>query len=221
MTSTRGHSLLVWTDDLETGGLQDLGEVRIQRVLAHEPVDGLATRAIGGIGALSAAEDERVAFVLEAPGLDPESTVFSATGLPPGAELDAASGAFHWKPAPDESGVDLPPVRFTAADGTSSVAEDVALDVTEAMAAFGGTVRLGNGSAVPGAVLRVTGTIGGPHFVRTDGVGRFRIFGVAPGVYRVKLDKPTKNAFRADAASATLTVGGGDVLDVDFVLTPR
>jgi len=221
MASTRDHSLLVWNDTIENGGVQDLGEVRIQRVLPHPPQDGLTTRPIGGIGALSAAEDERVAFVLAAPGLDPERTVFSATGLPPGAELDAASGAFHWKPAPDESGLALPPVRFAAADGTSSVTEDVTLAVSEAVGALGGTLRLGNGDPVSGAVLRVTGTVGGPHFVRTDPTGRFRMFGVAPGVYRVKLDKPTKSAFRAVPASATVTVPAGDVLDVDFVLTPR
>lgn len=216
--STRTHSVLAWADDL-AGEL--FGGVRVQRVLPHAPTDGLGTRAIGSIGALVAAEDERVAFVLTAPGLDPGTTVFSATNLPPGAELDAATGAFQWRPAPDESGLSLPAIHFAATDGGTAVDEDVAVDVVEAVASLGGTLRLGNGTPVAGAVLRVAGTAGGPRTVRTDAAGRFRFFDLAPRVYRVKLDEPTKKEFRATPGVMVRVVDGGDVFDADFVLVPR
>jgi hypothetical protein len=162
-----------------------------------------------------------VAFVLSAPGLDPALTVFSATHLPSGAELDPATGAFQWKPAPDESGLVLPPVRFAATDGVASVAEDVALDVTEAVSALGGTVRLAGGTPLAGAVIRIIGGAGGPHFVRTDAAGRFRFFAGAPGTYRARLDNPTKKEYRATPSALSIIVGNGDVLGADFVVTPR
>jgi subtilisin family serine protease len=219
IASTRTHSVLAWANLPVDPEVQQLAEVRVQRTLAHAPA-ALPGRAIGSIGTLAAAEHETVAFALTAPGLAPATTTFSAIGMPPGAELDPRTGAFQWIPAADERG-SHPPVRFAATDGTASVSEDVAVVVSEAVGAAGGVARLQGGGTVPGAVFRISGTPGGPRLGQTDASGRFRFEGLAPGRYRLRLDKPTRKAFRATPPAAIVEIGSSDVLDVDFLLTPR
>lgn len=93
---------------------------------------------LGAIGAQSVPELSTLAFSIAATDPDLEAPTYSATGLPPGATLDAATGAFSWTPAAGALAGSPYAVTFTASDGDLSDSEIVAITVTAALPGGGG-----------------------------------------------------------------------------------
>src|SRR5262249_47973987 len=148
----------------------------------------------GTIGPQTVAERASLAFAVTAPSLGAGAT-FGATNLPEGAVFDAATAVFRWMPGPDQAG-DYPAIGFTASDGATTLPETVAITVAEAKLTLGGTVRLGDGSPVPGAAIRAR-TAAGKWTAFSDANGRYRFTDLTPRAYTVRLDKPTKKFYVA------------------------
>ena len=85
---------------------------------------------LGVIGAQSVPELSTLAFTLTSTEPDGEPSTFSAPGLPPGATLDADTGAFSWTPAAGALAGSPYSVTFSAGDGALTDSEVVLLTVT-------------------------------------------------------------------------------------------
>ena len=154
--------------------------------------------------------------MLSAPGLNPTTTTFTATNLPRGAVFDPPTRTFRWVPAADQAG-SYPSVHFEAADGVSTVSENVTLTVTEAIPSISGTVTLSGGGPAPHLGLRLSG--GTKRVVFTDAAGRYRFDDLPARTYRLKLD--ASRPYQAIPRALSVVMAASDVHGVDLVVTPR
>lgn len=109
------------------------------------------------VGARSIPELSTLAFTLAATDPDGEPPTFSATGLPPGATLDPATGAFSWTPAAGDLAASPYSVTFNAGDGVLTDSEVVLLTVTPALPPTTGGGGGGGGCGLTG--LEVLGLL--------------------------------------------------------------
>jgi hypothetical protein len=185
-------------------------------VLPHAPPPpAFPAVAIGAIGNRTVGERSALGLVLSAPGLNPATTTFSAANLPAGAVFDPPTRTFRWVPEADQAG-SYPNVHFEAADGVSTVSENVVLAVTEVVHSISGRATLAGGGPAPLVGLRLTG--GTKRIVLTDAAGRYRFDDLPARTYRVKLDSRT---YLATPRSIDVVVAASDVHGVDLVVTPR
>src|SRR5262249_16927074 len=151
IVATRTDTVVVWR---EAGGIGST--IRAQRLFPHAPpAPPFPEVAIGTIGNRTVAERSVLGLVLSAPGLNPATTTFIVTNLPPGAVFDPPTRTFRWVPAADQAG-SYPSVHFEAADGVSTVSENATLTVTNAIQSISGTVTLSGGGPAPHGGLRLT-----------------------------------------------------------------
>ncbi len=218
VAATRTQVVLPYVTSAD--GLEPLG-VFAQRTLARTPAVTLPEHAIGAIGPLAVDERAVLAFTLALPAGFPEATTtFAATNLPPGAVFDAPTRTFRWMPSANEAGT-YSAVRFEAADGALTVAEEVTITVAERQRSLGGTIRLPGGAPLAGVRVELKG-MGRPRQVVTDVAGRYWFDGLEPGTaLRVRIGKPDARAYRLEPAGAAIVLGIADRRDVDFTATPR
>ncbi len=216
------HSVVAWMDS-ETSPAIEGGRVNVVTMLPTALPSQYVQVDLGSVGAVNLSEGQTVKMAVGAPGLDPATTTFAATGLPEGAFLEAATGLFTWRPNGSQSGTYE--VELSADDGASSVAETVDFDVAEATLTVGGTATYqGSGLPAAGMAFRLKGK--GAPFKRmtafSDAQGRFRFEGVTPGGrYKIKLDKPSKKRFRSDPRSIKLDLGPVDNVAPGFLVTAK
>src|SRR5262249_11067499 len=212
IVATRTDTVVIWR---EAGGVGST--IRAQRALPHAPpAPAFPAVAIGAIGHRTVAERPVLGLVLSAPGLNPATTTFTATNLPPGAVFDPPTRTFRWVPAADQAG-SYPSVHFEAADGVSTVSENVTLTVTNVIQSITGTATLPRGGPAPHVGLRLTG--GTKRVVFTDAAGRYRFDDLPARTYRIKLD--ASRPYVATPRSLPVVMAASDVHGVDLVVTPR
>jgi C1A family cysteine protease len=73
-------------------------------------------------------EGKPLTFTLAASDADYDVLAYSGSGLPDGAALDPATGAFSWTPAFTQSGAYA--IRFSVSDGISTVSRTASITVT-------------------------------------------------------------------------------------------
>ncbi len=79
-----------------------------------------------------------------------------------------------------------------------------------------GTVKDNTGGVLPGVSVTVTGeNVVGAQVAATNNVGFFRVIGLPPGAYKVRLEFPTFGALEYD-----LRVGVGDASNITAEMTP-
>ncbi len=84
------------------------------------------------IGNKTTTEGSPLTFAVSAADPDLDVLVFSATGLPPGATLDAGTGAFSWTPDSNDSVNSPYPVTFTVTDAQGAfMSESISIAVTD------------------------------------------------------------------------------------------
>ncbi len=105
-------------------GAADIGSQVLRMV---RPILNNATPVLQNISDCSGEEGNALAITLSASDSDGDPLEFSADGLPAGANLDAASGAFSWTPAYTQSGVFF--VHFKVSDGFAEDAQTVKITV--------------------------------------------------------------------------------------------
>jgi hypothetical protein len=71
-----------------------------------------------------------LSFTLSAADEDGDVLTYSASGLPAGATLDPATGAFSWTPGYDQAG-SYPGLVFAVDDGTASDSESITITVDD------------------------------------------------------------------------------------------
>jgi hypothetical protein len=102
-------------------GNTDTEDISIQVTPNAPPV-------LAGIGSKSVVEGATLSFVLSATDADGDPRAFSATGMPAGATLNSASGAFSWTAGPPGA---YGPIHFSVSDGHGgSDSEDVPVTVS-------------------------------------------------------------------------------------------
>ncbi len=224
---TATHTVVAWEDRRSDTGHPvypdpDFTEHRAQRLFPRPPGNEYPDRVIGSIGALTVGEGEFLRFRVVAPGQDPGATIYAASGLQAGAYFDSGTRLFQWRPDGDDAG-SYPGVVFTAASGGSTVTETVSIDVTARVSTVSGVVRLGDGTPLGGAALKVRGTTDRTRTVYTDAAGRYRLEGgLAPGKTVVLgLTNPTRGSYRTDPGVARVVAGTGDLVAPDLIATPR
>lgn len=79
------------------------------------------------IGSKTVSEGQVLAFSVSASDPDGDQLAYSATGLPAGADFNATSRAFSWRPSFSQSGTYA--VTFTASDGGMQDSETIAITV--------------------------------------------------------------------------------------------
>ncbi len=213
--------LWVSTTVPQDGDLPDLGAVVPLSVGLERP-DFVPT-AIGAIGSLWLAEHERLRLALAAPGLDPAATTFSASGLPEGAVLDAATGLFSFEPNGAQSGT-YANVRFEASDGVTTVSETTTINVAEAALSLSGVVTFaGAGAPAAGVAIELRGLPNGRHPIAfTDGLGRYRFGGLVPNRrYRLAIGRLSRRTVKFTSKPPAIDVGNADVRGSDLVVEPR
>jgi PKD repeat protein len=90
--------------------------------------NGNEAPVLNPIGAKVIAENSQLMFVVTASDVNSDSLSYSASGLPVGAEFDAAQQRFTWTPDYTQSGNFT--VTLSVTDGTTSDSEAVAITVT-------------------------------------------------------------------------------------------
>jgi hypothetical protein len=80
------------------------------------------------IGNQNIPENQNLSFSLSANDPDSDSLIYSVSGLPSGAILNANTGEFMWTPGYNNSGVY--PVTFVVSDGTLSDSESIEITVS-------------------------------------------------------------------------------------------
>jgi len=218
------QSMLTWVDTLNfdpgASTVTWTNPIFVQRVLAHSPPPTYPALAIGSIGPQSIAERAALSFMVNAPGLDPQSTTFSATNLPAGAVLDP-TGIFRWMPEANQAGV-YSAIHIAATDGVQTASEDVTITVTEANLSVSGTATSSTGTGLPAVAVKLSGGgIGGARTELTDSAGRFRFDNLVPGTYSVRLAPPSTRAYTATPSRTRVTVASSDVTGVQLVLTEK
>jgi serine protease len=114
-----------------------------------------APPVLGAIGDKTVAEGSTLAFTVTATDADGDTLAYSATGLPTGALLDNATGAFSW--TPDYSQAGSYEVTFTVSDGDLTDSETITITVTNTNRAPMLSVSgIGNKSVRPGETLSFT-----------------------------------------------------------------
>jgi hypothetical protein len=219
IAATPTHIVVSWVDTVgydPTTGLA-AAPISAQRVLAHPLPAGMARYEIGAIGAQSVAERQELTFALAASGLNPATTSFSGGNLPPGAVIDP-TGIFRWVPDADEAGV-YPAVHFEANDGAQTVAEDVAITVSEANLSIGGTVSLIDGTPMPAITVKLHGPASRGRKLLSDAAGHFQFNDLTPGRYRVRLGRPSSREYSTPRKA--VIVGSADQRDVNVVIAPK
>ncbi|GIW41823.1 MAG: hypothetical protein KatS3mg076_2400 [Candidatus Binatia bacterium] len=217
VVSSATQSLAVWTDVRFGGPFAHALVAR--RLLQKEPGPEFLPVEIGSIGDRGVAEGGRLALRLLASGLDPATVSFSASNLPPGASFDAANGLFVWQPRSDEAGA-YPGVHFEATDGTATVSEDLTVTATEARLAIEGSVRLADGTPVPGVALALSGTRPRRKFF-SDANGSFRVDVPGPGRYRIGVVRPSRAQYRMPNGRLVVEVNATDVHNADLLVEPK
>ncbi len=227
VAATASGTVVTWEDG-STDPLEDepayphpaFSALRAQRLFAHEPGAGYPARSIGTIGPLATAERELLRFRVTASGLDPDTAVFSASGLPTGAAFDVATRLFQWRPDGTQAGSFQ--VTFTAV-GETTVSETVSIAVAEQVSSLSGLVRLSDGTPVSGAVLQIKGTSDRRRAIQTDNDGRYRIEGgMTPGKpLTIKLTQPSKKSYRTAPSALRLSAVLGDQTAPDLIATPK
>ncbi len=211
---TREHAVHVWRQ-IDGEGDDEVRSVRAQRILSTSP-PSVPAHAVGAIGPQAASEGHKLSFTVEAPGLDPATTTFSASNLPPGAVFDPYFRTFQWIPLGNEVGA-YSFVHFEAADGTQTLSEDISITVAEGRLSVSGQTRTESGDPIPGAAVKLRGR-GAKRNGFSGADGRYLFDGLVPGPYTVRLDKPTKKEYRAKGTKVFLV----DVdATVDLILSPR
>jgi len=106
---------------------------------------------LAGVGNQATAEGTNLAFALAAVDPDGDAITYSAVGLPAGAALNAATGAFSWTPGYTQNGVYN--VTFRASDPFGGVdSEAITITVTDVNAAP-------TANAGPDATVDVSSTV--------------------------------------------------------------
>jgi hypothetical protein len=227
VAATATSTMVTWEDG-STDPLEDepayphpgFSAHRAQRLFAREPGAEYPERAIGSIGPVTTDERELLRFRVTAPGLDPGTATFTASGLPVGAVFDAPTRLFQWRPDGTQAGSYS--VTFTAA-GEATVSETVSIAVAEQISSLTGLVHLADGTPVPGAVLQIRGTSDRRRTIQTGGDGRYRIEGgITPGKpLTIKLTQPSKKSYRTEPSALRLSAGLGDQTAPDLIATPK
>ena len=217
LAATKLESIAVWSE--HTTNTRDT--VKLRHVLRHADAPDYPAATIGQIGALAIGEEQDLLRTIVAPaGFDPGTTTLAATGLPPGAIFDAPTGAFRWRPYGTEAG-SYPGVTFTATSGAQVASETVTVTVGEAVRALSGRVRLANGTPVTDARLQISGVPHEKPVAFTDRDGRYRLTGLAPKSYAVKLDSLSKKRYRVLGPIAKAALASGDAVLADIVVAPK
>jgi hypothetical protein len=215
VAATHTQALTAW-EDLRPNSCANYqyGSVYAQRAMPHADASGATVAEIGAIGARTVPEQSVLRLALAASGLNPASTVFSATNLPAGAVFDAPTRAFQWKPNPDQAGL-YPGVHFEASDGVQTVGEDVSITVTESSLALCGTVERLN-VPVANVAVRLKRRSEKPRTVWSDANGRFCFFYMLQDLYSLSVGKPSKATYSATPLSVNMTAS--DKTDVLLVV---
>lgn len=212
------HSIVVYGETIWESRRETIYAVA---VLARSADPSFVSASIGTIGTVELGEGETIKRAFSAPGLDPDTTTYSAADLPFGAYLDAATGLFSWRPNGAQAGsYDL---RFQASDGSGFITEDVTIEVIEASLSLSGTVRhAADGSPGAGISLKLKGFPKRRLLTYTDAQGRFRFDDlIADRRYNLRMDRPSSREFRMDPRSIRVRLGTADVSGLELDLTPK
>src|SRR5690606_13516660 len=96
------------TSEAVTVSLTVRGTADAPRLVAPTPAAGVTLEAVGGTALM---------FVVVGEDPDGDALTYGAAPLPPGATLDATSGAFAWTPAWTDAGTQA--LTLSATDGTA------------------------------------------------------------------------------------------------------
>jgi subtilisin family serine protease len=194
----------------------------VTAVYAKAAPASFVEKEIGLIGDLVMDEGTTVSFSLLSGGLNPATTVFSATGLPEGAELEPTTGLFRFVANGVSEGF-YPSVHIEAFDGATTISEDLTLTVNEAVLSLSGVVQNAlDSSPAAGLALRLIGVRSSRPKAFTDAQGRYRFEGVpANDGYRVQLDNPSRRSHLADPRSVSIELLESDGTMDLLVVTPR
>ena len=139
---------------------------------------------------------QELRFLLEATDTDShDQVVFSAVNLPANSRLDGSSGAFRFKPRPNQVGNHQ--MTFMAGDGKESSSQRVTITVSAPDTAQVTTLSSRvldakaysiDGSLVPLAGVKVSVVGSSVPAVTSDAHGRFSISGIPHGPQTVSLD---------------------------------
>jgi hypothetical protein len=215
VASTHTSAVVAWRDLRPNAcGVFRSPSVYAQRAFAHADTFAGPTVQIGAIGPQTLPEQSVLRLRLAAAALNPATTTFSASNLPPGAILDAMTGAFQWKPNPNEAGF-YPAVHFEANDGAQSVGEDVSITVSESGLSLCGVVERLN-APVSGVAVQITGGHVPHRIAYSNASGGFCFFYLIQAQYVLSVGRPSKKEYAA--TPIRVTVGGSDVAGVHFVV---
>ncbi len=130
-----GTRTFSWTPDYTQAGAYDVtfsvtdGELSDSEEITITVVNVNRAPVLDAIGNQNGVENVNLAFTISATDPDGDSVIYSATGMPYGATLNNATGAFSWTPNYTQSGVY--PVTFTASDGTLSDSEAITITIAD------------------------------------------------------------------------------------------
>ncbi len=102
-----------------------------------------------------------------------------------------------------------------------TASETVTIAVGESMPSFSGRVRLADGAPVVDAWVKIAGVRRQKPIAFTDRDGRYRLTGLAPRTYSVKLERGTKKRYRVLLNAGRVTIASGDAVVSDLVVEPK
>ncbi len=120
------HTLYFYAVDV-AGNRGEIGSFDVDVQLPPPP--GSVAPVLDPIGDKSVAEGAELAFIVHATDANADPLTYGAVGIPDGAALDPATGAFVWTPSFAQAGEYV--VTFTATDGELSDSDAVTLTVTD------------------------------------------------------------------------------------------
>jgi hypothetical protein len=215
IAATSTGSVIVWQDERPDpcGSPFVATSVFAQQAFAHTNTFGEEVVEIGSIGPLAVSEQTVLRRRLTAPGLNPASTSFSATNLPPGAAFDSLSGALQWKPNPNDAGAHV--VHVSATDGSQTLSEEVAITVGDSGLALCGTVERLD-VPEPGVAVELVGGPSRRRVAYSGPSGEFCFFYVVQGSYLVRVGRPSRKVYEGTPIS--VVVANADVQNVRFIV---
>jgi hypothetical protein len=173
---------------------------------------------LAAIGEKTALAGNILGFVLNATddGLPTGKLTFSATGLPRGATVDAASGVFLWSPKPNQVGTHS--ITFSVSDGSLSASETVLIHVVRATADAAPRI---DSFDPPAGIVGTKVTIMGINFINVNAV----LFNGTVATYTVQNESTIHALVPKGATTGTITVstmGGSSTSRQRFtVLVPE